>query len=266
MCGNAQTGQVTISILMQSIKIIETTKMTNPRRNRLIGALPEKDYSRLLPFLQLVSLEMGQELYVMGQRVEHIYFPTTALISIAKDLTDGLGVDTAIVGKNSAVGLLLLDTDVSINRAHVTSSGFAYRINRKVLLNEIRRGEAMFEIWMAATRYLANQLSQNVVCNRFHSVEQRLARWLLTNADRLETNLIPVTHGYLSSSIGVRRETVSLTGMKMNDSGVVRCTRGSTEVLDRERLEAMSCECYFTLRKLSPFRKDDEFGMAAQVF
>jgi hypothetical protein len=101
MCGNAQTGQVTISILMQSIKIIETTKMTNPRRNRLIGALPEKDYSRLLPFLQLVSLEMGQELYVMGQRVEHIYFPTTALISIAKDLTDGLGVDTAIVGKTA---------------------------------------------------------------------------------------------------------------------------------------------------------------------
>ena len=236
--------------------------MTNPKCNRLIGALPEKDYNRLFPFLQLVSLEVGQELYVMGDRVGQIYFPTTALISIAKDLSDGYGVDTAIVGKNSAVGLMLLDTDISINRAHVTSAGFAYRVDRNVLRDEVRRGEAMFEIWMAAIRYLANQLSQNVVCNRFHSVEQRMARWLLTNADRLETHLIPVTHGLLSTSIGVRRETVSLTGMKMNDAGIVRCTRGTTEVLDREKLEAMSCECYLTLRRLSPFRKDDEVELA----
>lgn len=231
--------------------------MTNPKDNRLLKSISDKDYNNIVPFLQLVRLDKGEELFAIGKRVEHIYFPTTALISLAKDLSDGLSMDSALIGKNSAVGLLLLDIDISINRAYVNSAGFAYRVNKMVLLNQIRSGESLFEIWMAAIRYLSNQLSQNVVCNRFHNVDQRLARWILMTTDALEVNHIPVTHSYLASSIGVRREAVSLSVEKMNDLGILRCTRGLIEVADRERLKAMSCECYFTLRRLAPFRQDD---------
>ncbi len=111
---------------------------------------------------------------------------------------------------------------------------------------------------MRANQYLLNQLSQNAVCNKFHSVNQRLARWLLTNSDKFEMNSIPVTHAFLASSIGVRREAVSLAFLSMNDLEIVQSNRGTTEILDRERLERMTCECYFTLRKLSPFHLDND--------
>lgn len=238
----------------------QTSSMTNPKENRLLRSISDNDYNNICPYLQLVSLGKGEELLAIGKRVEYIYFPTTALISIAKDLSNGLSMDSALVGKNSAVGLLLLDVDLSINRAYVNTSGFAYRVKKQILLDQIRSGDSMFEIWMTAIRYLSNQLSQNVICNRYHTVDQRLSRWTLMNLDALEKNIIPITHDYLSSSIGVRREAVTLSLNKMNFLGIIRSTRGYLEVLNRDRLEAMSCECYFTLCKVAPFRTDDNIS------
>jgi CRP-like cAMP-binding protein len=259
MCAISHKQSMSQSVkFLKIIKIIQALKLTNPKQNRLLRSISDKDYSNIFPYLQLVSLDRGQELFAIGKRVDYIYFPTSALISIAKDLSNGLSMDSALVGKNSAVGLLLLDVDVSINRAYVNSAGFAYRMNKKVLLDEIRRGETIFEIWMTAIRYLSNQLSQNVICNRFHNVDQRLAKWVLMHLDALEINTLPVTHGYLSSSIGVRREAVTLSIKKMNDLGILRSTRGALEVLDLEKLKLMSCECYCTLIKLTPFRTNNE--------
>lgn len=237
--------------------------MTYPKSNRLLAALPESDYERQFPFLQLVSLPMEQELYGPGDQVNHMYFPTTSRIAVSTDLHNGLGLNTAIVGKDSVLGLMVVGTGVSNSRAQVISAGFAYRISRKVLLNEIRLGGAIFEIWIRANQYLLNQLSQNAVCNKFHSVNQRLARWLLTNSDKFEINSIPLTHAFLASSIGVRREAVSLAFLTMNELEIVQSNRGITEILDRERLERMACECYFTLRKLSPFHSDNDLLVQA---
>lgn len=227
--------------------------MPDPKYNHLLASLPNVDFLRIRPHLHLVGLQNGEILYNAGQLVSNIYFPTSALVSLATDMADGRSIDTALIGTDGMVTLAAFHQPKALSRAHVSRSGFAYQINRDILVEECRRGEAFYDLLMSANRFLINQMNWNIVCNRFHSVEQRIARWFLEHQDKSASSQITVTHTLLSASLGVRREAVTLANLKLNQMGAIHCTRGVTEILDRPLLESLACECYANLRQQHPF-------------
>ena len=215
------------------------------RRNHLLAALPEEDFLRINSHLELVSLDLGQVLYESGDRMTHIYFPTTAIISLLYIMQNGGTAEIGIAGNNGLIGIaLFMGGDTTSNRAVVQSAGDAVRMEAGKLRDEFKRGGVFQDVLLRYTQALMTQIAQTAVCNRLHNVEQQLCRWLLINHDQLPADKLVMTHDLIANMLGVRREGVTVAAGHLQDLGLIEYSRGTVHILDRVGLERVCCECY----------------------
>lgn len=213
--------------------------------NHLIAALPADEFIRIKPKLETVSLSLGEVIYESGEMLEYIYFPTTAIISLLYIMQNGSTAEIGMAGNDGLVGVALyMGGSTTPSRAVVQSAGNAYRMSSKALSDEFSRGGVFQKILLRYTQSLMTQISQTAVCNRLHSVEQQLCRWLLINHDLLQTNKLIMTHDLIANMLGVRREGVSIAAGRLQKQKLIRYVRGTITMLDRDALEAAACECY----------------------
>jgi len=216
-----------------------------PAANRLLASLPREDYGRLLPHLSPVSFTLGEVVYESGARMEHIYFPTTAIVSLLYLMEDGSSAEMGIAGREGLVGVaLFMGGGTMPNRAVVQSAGKAVRLRAGVLQEEFARGGAFQRLLLRYTQALLTQMSQTAVCNRLHAIEQQLCRWLLLSHDRLESDELVMTQELIANMLGVRREGVTAAAGRLQERGLISYARGRILILDRPGLEAAVCECY----------------------
>jgi CRP-like cAMP-binding protein len=221
----------------------------NPLKNHLLAALPAAERERIFPHLRLVSLPLGRALYESGDKLRHIYFPTDSIVSLLYVLENGQSAEISVVGNDGAIGVsLFMGGETTTSRAVVQSAGFAYRLSGERLKAEFDRHGQTLHLLLRYTQSLITQMAQTAVCNRHHSVDQQLCRWLLLSLDRLPTNKLVMTQELIASMLGVRREGVTEAAGKLQKRGVIAYQRGRIEVLDRAKLEACSCECYRALK------------------
>jgi CRP-like cAMP-binding protein len=210
-----------------------------------LAALPRAERERLFPHLKLVTLPLSAVLYEAGDAQRYIYFPVDSIVSLLYVLKSGASAEIAVVGNDGAIGIaLFMGGETTTNRAIVQSAGSAYRLTRERLKREFERHGEMLHILLRYTQALITQMAQTAVCNRHHSVDQQLCRWLLLSLDRLESNRLAMTQELMANMLGVRREGVTEAAGKLQKLGVIRYTRGKITVLDRPHLEALCCECY----------------------
>lgn len=222
----------------------------DPRMNHLLAALPGDEYARLAPDLEPVSLTLGKVIYESGEQLENIYFPTTAIISLLYIMENGSTAEIGMAGNDGLVGIaLFMGGSTTPNRAVVQSAGNAFRLSSKALSLEFNQGSEFQHILLRYTQYLMTQISQTAVCNRLHSVEQQLCRWLLINHDLLQTNKLIMTHDLIANMLGVRREGVSIAAGHLQRKGLIKYVRGTITILDRQGLETMTCECYQVVKE-----------------
>lgn len=223
----------------------------NPKLNAMLAQLPEADYQRLLPSLQLVSLLAGHTLYEPGQAIQSAYFPINTLLAIARQLRDGTSIDTCLIGAEGIMGLrglLLTPSCQPQGHIYVSVSGLAYKMDIQHLREAIQASPVIHEMCLCARERNMMNMSIEVACCHFHSNEQRLAKWLLTRLDRQSAPIFKITHQALANSLGVRRESVTHALAKLQG---LRFGRGQIEVVDRSALEGVCCECY-GLQKAAP--------------
>ncbi len=225
------------------------TNALHPRRNGLLAALPEADYQRIAPRLQAVPLPLGTVLYESGGHLEWVYFPTDAIVSLLYVMEDGASAEIAVVGNEGIVGIaVFMGGHTMPNRAVVQSAGHAYRLPQQVLTQEFNRSGALQHRLLLYTLAILTQMAQTAVCNRHHSVDQQLCRWLLLSLDRLPTNELSMTQELIANMLGVRREGVTEAAGKLQRAGLIHYSRGRITVLDRPGLETRVCECYQVVR------------------
>jgi CRP-like cAMP-binding protein len=221
----------------------------SPSDNHLLAALPPADFARLRPSLKLVSLPLGEALYEPGSQLRHVYFPTTSIVSLLYVMADGASAEIAVVGNEGLIGVsLFMGGETTPSRAVVQSAGHAYQLSGKVLKDEFILGGAMQHLALRYTQALITQMAQTAVCNRHHSLDQQLCRWLLLSLDRLPSNELVMTQELIANMLGVRRETVTEAAGKLQDAGVIQYSRGRITVLDRPALEVRTCECYAVVK------------------
>ncbi len=221
-----------------------------PRQNHLLAVLPEEDLGRLSNALELVPMPLGHVIYESGSELRHVYFPTTAIVSLLYVMIDGASAEIAVVGNDGLIGVaLFMGGETMPNRAVVQSAGFAYRIRGQLLKQEFNRSGELQHLLLRYTQALLTQMAQTAVCNRHHSLDQQLCRWLLLSLDRLTTNELVMTQELIANMLGVRRETVTEAAGNLQKAGLIDYTRGRISVLDRAGLEARTCECYSVVRK-----------------
>lgn len=222
----------------------------SPAQNRLLAALPAEDYARLVPHLELMALPLGHALYESGSTLRHVYFPTTSIVSLLYVMRDGASAEIAMVGNEGIIGVaLFMGGETMPNRAIVQSAGHAYRLGAQHLKAEFaraggRRAAALQHLLLRYSQALITQMSQTAVCNRHHSIDQQLCRWLLLSLDRLASNEIAMTQELIANMLGVRREGVTEAAGKLQRAGLIQYARGKITVIDRPGLEARVCECY----------------------
>lgn len=217
----------------------------NPRQNYLLAALPQVEADRLYPHLELVSLPLGEVLYESGDRLQHVYFPVLSIVSLLYVMADGASAEIAVVGNEGIIGIaLFMGGETMPNRAVVQSAGYAYRLTGQVLKEEFNRAGELQHLLLRYTQALLTQMSQTAVCNRHHSVDQQLCRWLLLSLDRLPSNELSMTQELIANMLGVRREGVTEAAGKLQRAGLIHYSRGRITVIDRPGLEARACECY----------------------
>jgi CRP-like cAMP-binding protein len=217
----------------------------SPRRNHLLGALPSADFERLLPHLELIELELGDVLYESGGRQNFVYFPTTSIISLLYVMADGASAEIAIIGNEGIVGVsLFMGGDTTPSRAIVQSAGQGFRLQASLLKEEFERYGPTMHLLLRYTQALITQMAQTAVCNRHHSVDKQLCRWLLLSLDRLDSNELSMTQELIANMLGVRREGVTDAAGHLQHAGLIRYHRGKITVIDRLGLEARCCECY----------------------
>ena len=234
--------------------VAHTVRMANtkPLDNRLLASLSAAELKRLRPHLDPVTMELGQVVYESGRLLDHVYFPTTAIISLLYVMEDGSSAEIAIVGNEGLVGIsLFMGGETTPSRAVVQSAGDAFRLGAQYLRAEFARSGSMQHLLLRYTQSLITQMAQTAVCNRHHSVDQQLCRWLLLSLDRLPSDELVMTQELIANMLGVRREGVTAAAGKLQDAGVIEYRRGHIKVLDRPKLETMSCECYAVVRKES---------------
>src|ERR1700693_535568 len=221
------------------------SSLHTPKQDHLLDALPAGDYERLAPYLELVPMRLGDVLYESGVQLRYVYFPTTAILSLLYVMEDGSSAEIAIVGNEGILGVsLFMGGNTTPSRAVVQSAGHAFRLKAELLKNEFGRFGPTMHLLLRYTQALITQMAQTAVCNRYHSVDQQLCRWLLLSLDRLATNELVMTQELIANMLGVRREGVTEAAGKLQKDGVINYRRGRITVLDRPRLEARSCECY----------------------
>jgi CRP-like cAMP-binding protein len=224
--------------------------LQNPRQNHLFFALPDEEYARLLPHLELVSLPLGHVLHESGTQMRHVYFPTTAIVSLLYVMEDGASAEIAIVGNEGAIGVaLFMGGESTTSRAVVQSAGHAYRLRGKLLKDEFYRAGPMQHLLLRYTQALLTQMAQTAVCNRHHSLDQQFCRWLLLSLDRLSSSELVMTQELIANMLGVRREGVTEAAGNVQRAGLINYSRGHITVIDRAGLEARSCECYEVVKK-----------------
>jgi CRP-like cAMP-binding protein len=222
----------------------------SPRQNHLLAALSAGDFERVSSRLKLVSLPLGEVLYESGSRQRAVYFPTTAIVSLLYMLADGASAEIAVVGNEGIIGVsLFMGGETTPSRAVVQSAGYAYRLSGKVLKEEFTRGGAMQHLLLRYTQALLTQMAQTAVCNRHHSLDEQLCRWLLLSLDRLIGNELVMTQELIANMLGVRREGVTEAAGNLQNAGLIKYSRGRITVLDRTGLEARTCECYAVVKK-----------------
>jgi CRP-like cAMP-binding protein len=216
-----------------------------PRHNHLLAALPPSDYERLQPHLESVAMNLGDVLYESGSQLRYVYFPTTSIVSLLYVMEDGASAEIAIVGNEGILGIsLFMGGDTTPSRAVVQSAGYGVRLKADLLKNEFGRFGPTMHLLLRYTQALITQMAQTAVCNRHHSVDQQLCRWLLLSLDRLDSNELSMTQELIANMLGVRREGVTEAATKLQDADLIHYRRGKITVLDRPGLEARSCECY----------------------
>ena len=221
-----------------------------PQQNHLLAVLPAEVLTRLLPHLELVSLPLGKVLYEPGDTLRHVYFPTDAIISLLYVMESGASAEIAVVGNEGLVGVaLFMGGESTSSRAIVQSAGFAYRLLGQRLKDEFNRHGELLRLMLRYSQALITQMAQTAVCNRHHSIDQQLCRWLLLSLDRLPDNRLHMTQELIANMLGVRREGVTVAASKLQKLGVIEYNRGHITVLDRAALEQLSCECYAVVRK-----------------
>jgi CRP-like cAMP-binding protein len=224
----------------------------DPRRNRLLAALPTEDLKRFESELKLVPLSLGDVLYESGTRQRRVYFPSTAIVSLLYMLADGTSAEIAVVGNEGVIGVsLFMGGETTTSRAVVQSAGYAYQLSSKVLKREFTRGDALQHLLLRYTQALLTQMAQTAVCNRHHSLDQQLCRWLLLSLDRLSGHELVMTQELIANMLGVRREGVTEAAGNLQDAGLIKYRRGRITVLNRPGLEARTCECYAVVKRES---------------
>ena len=222
----------------------------SPEHNYLLAALLPADFAAFSVDLELVSLPLGQMLYEPGTQLRHAYFPTTSIVSLHYVTESGASAETAGVGNEGVLGVsLYMGGDTTSSSAVVQTAGHAYRLERSLLLREFNRAGALQQLLLRYTQALMTQMAQSAVCNRYHSVEQQLCRWLLLTMDRVPLRELVMTQELVASMLGVRRESVTEAAGKLQDAGYIRYRRGHIGVLDRKGLETRACECYGVVKK-----------------
>lgn len=222
----------------------------NPNQNNLLAAMPEAEFARLLPHLELVPMLLGDLLIDSGAKLNHVYFPTTAIISLHYLLENGGSSEIAGVGKEGLVGVsLFMGGNSTPSRAVVQTGGYGYRLKAHLLMEEFDRSGPVMRLLLRYTQALLTQMSQTAVCNRHHTVEQQLCRWLLLTLDRLPSNELTMTQELIANMLGVRREGVTEAAGRLQGYGYISYRRGHITVLDRKGLESDVCECYGVVKK-----------------
>ncbi len=217
----------------------------DPRQNRILAALPQKDFDRLLPDLQLVDMPIGWTMSESGDHVNYLHFPISGIVSLIYVLEDGSSSEVALVGNEGMVGISIFMGGESMpSSTEVQSAGAAYRLNRKVMKNEFALGGQLQHLALLYTQALISQTSQTAVCNQHHSLEQRLCRWLLMSADRLHDSELVITQEMIANLLGVRRESITETMGVLQKDGVIERGRGWVNIVDRKNIEERVCECY----------------------
>src|SRR5256884_6818386 len=238
-----------------SLPLQDRSRMTapqrhNPYQNHLLNALPTSDYERLASHLELIPMRLGEVLYEPGVQLRYVYFPTTSIVSLLYVMENGASAEIAIVGNEGILGIsLFMGGETTPSRAVVQSAGHGFRLKAQLLKNEFGRFGPMLHLLLRYTQALITQMAQTAVCNRHHSVDQQLCRWLLLSLDRLACNQLTMTQELIANMLGVRREGVTEAAGKLQQLGVIRYTRGQITVLDRPKLEQLCCECYAVVKK-----------------
>ena len=232
---------------------------SGPKSNRLLAALSSAELKRLRSHLEPVELPLGHVLYESGRILDHLYFPTTAIVSLLYVMEDGASAEIAVVGREGVVGIsLFMGGESTPSRAVVQSAGSSYRLAARYMQVEFNRGGSLQHLLLRYTQALITQMAQTAVCNRHHSVDQQLCRWLLLSLDRLEGDSLIMTQELIANMLGVRREGVTAAAGKLQKAGVINYRRGHITVIDREKLETLSCECYEVVRRESDRLSDYE--------
>jgi CRP-like cAMP-binding protein len=227
-----------------------THPLPDPRDNQILAALPEEEANRLFPKLKLVDLPLGMSVYESGDVQRYIYFPTDSIVSLLYVLKDGASAEIAVVGNEGAIGVaLFMGGETTPSRAIVQSAGVAYRLSSRAIRAEFDRHGEMMHLLLRYTQALITQMAQTAVCNRHHSVDQQLCRWLLLSLDRLSGTRLKMTQELIANMLGVRREGVTAAAGKLQKVGAIRYVRGQITVIDRLKLEKLSCECYAVVKK-----------------
>ena len=217
----------------------------DPRDNRLLAALSPEEWSRLESNLQPIALPLGTVVYESGVQLGYVYFPTTSIVSLLYVMADGASAEIAVVGNDGVVGIaLFMGGESTPSRAVVQSAGWAFRLRSELMMKEFARGGQLQHILLRYTQALITQMAQTAVCNRHHSIDQQLCRWLLMSLDRLQGDDLTMTQELIANMLGVRREGVTEAAGKLQADGLIRYSRGHITVLDRPGLELRCCECY----------------------
>jgi CRP-like cAMP-binding protein len=251
----------------------------SPNQNHLLAALPTAEFERMFAHLELVAMPLGEILYEPGEQMRHAYFPTTSIVSLHYVMESGASAETAGVGNEGVVGVsLFMGGDTTPSSAVVQTAGHGYRLESHWLKQEFVRAGLMQRLLLRYTQALITQMTQTAACNRHHSIEQQLCRWLLLTLDRVSTSELVMTQELVASMLGVRREGITEAAGNLQRAGVIRYRRGHIAVLDRSGLETRVCECYATVKKelrrllsdvryrqSEPAESNGRFGSAART-
>jgi len=238
----------------------------DPSQNHLLAALPADEAARIFPHLTLAPMPLGETVCEPGMRMHSVYFPTTAIVSLLYVMADGASAEIAVVGKEGLVGVsLFMGGETTTSRAVVQSAGHAYRMTGQQLKDEFFRAGPMQRLLLHYTQALMTQMAQTAVCNRHHTVDQQLCRWLLLSLDRLPSNQLVMTQELIANMLGVRREGVTEAAGKLQQAGLIHYSRGHITVLDRAGLEARVCECYAVVKHETDRLLETGFGLRPGV-
>jgi CRP-like cAMP-binding protein len=222
----------------------------SPNQNHLLAALPTAEFERIAPHLEWVAMRLGDVLYESGGQLQHVYFPATAIVSLHYVTESGASAEIAAVGNEGLLGIsLFMGGNTTPSRATVLTAGYGYRLRGGLMMEEFNRAGAMMRLLLRYTQVFITQVSQTAICNRHHSVEQQLARWLLSTLDRTPSNELTMTQELIAGMLGVRREGITEAAGHLQQEGFISYRRGHITVLDRSGLESRVCECYAVVRK-----------------